>query len=120
MVPADAMVRSLFLVALALLPCARTCLFPPCCREYCTNDYMCTDFNCKDCTPDLISAEAREKPDVGGLHQAAAVAAGPTAAAREPGAALSRLTCPPARPRRRRRRRGAAVARGAGRRPRAA
>ena len=62
MVPADAMVRpSLFLVALALLPCARTCLFPPCCREYCTNDYMCTDFNCKDCTPDLISDEAREK-----------------------------------------------------------
>ncbi len=47
MVPADAMVRpSLFLVALALLPCARTCLFPPCCREYCTNDYMCSDFNC--------------------------------------------------------------------------
>ena len=62
MVPADAMVRpSLFLVALALLPCARTCLFPPCCREYCWNDYMCSDFNCKDCTGDLISDEAREK-----------------------------------------------------------
>ena len=62
MVPADAMVRpSLFLVALALLPCARTCLFPPCCREYCWNDYMCSDFNCKDCTPDLISDESREK-----------------------------------------------------------